>query len=72
MAKKSGAKVPASKLNQKLGTGSAPASGMGLGSKLEGAAAIKYAGYNQGPVKHGAHGLLAGTGGKKNQKVPQG
>lgn len=64
------AKVKKANMSQKLSTGSAPASGMDLKSKLEKAAGITYKGYNQGSVRHGAHGILAGTGGKKSAKIP--
>ena len=56
---------------QKLGTGhGVVTTGVGVQSKLEGAAKVAYKGYNQPGVKHGSMGALAGTGGRKGAKIP--
>jgi hypothetical protein len=71
MAKKSGGGKRA--MSQKLSTGSGgDTSGMGLSSKMEGAASVPYKGHTlSGAVTHGAKGALSGTGQRKNAKVPQ-
>jgi len=56
-------------LAQKLGS----SKGVGLDSKMEKSAGLPYKGVSLGSgISHGTHGLLAGSGQKKNAKVPGG
>lgn len=71
MAKKSGGgKKP---ISQKLGSGSGGDSGgVDMKARMESAATLPYKGHSLGSgVSHGTKGLLAGTGQKKNSRVPQ-
>lgn len=69
MAKKS--KMSGMKMSQKLSAGtSTGSSGLDVGSKLEKASTVPYKGYKTTGLSHGAHGVLAGTGGKKSAKIP--